>query len=130
MRLADHSSRGILPSVMCLSVFVKPRQKEDPGPLWVVAPLEKKIARNSCGLWSHSNHSVPLFFYFLLCSALFISSSDIVGTLSLVRPGTNSVNTRLEDALLREEYFTVRYRESLFAQTTLLSILKCFDDGV
>jgi len=38
VRRADHSSRGILPSVVCLSVIVQPRSWESPGPLKVVAP--------------------------------------------------------------------------------------------
>jgi hypothetical protein len=37
-RRADHSPRGVLPSVVCLSVIVKPRQWGGPGPLGVVAP--------------------------------------------------------------------------------------------
>jgi hypothetical protein len=42
MRRADHSSRGVLPIVMCLSVIVKPRQRGDLGPQGAVEPLEKK----------------------------------------------------------------------------------------
>jgi hypothetical protein len=42
LRRADHSSRGVLPSVVCLSVIAKPRKKRGgPGPLGAVAPLEK-----------------------------------------------------------------------------------------
>ena len=36
---ADHSSRGVLPNVMCLSAIVKPGQREGPGSLggcWAV----------------------------------------------------------------------------------------------
>jgi hypothetical protein len=33
LRRADHSSRGVLPRVVCLCVFVKPRCWEGPGPL-------------------------------------------------------------------------------------------------
>ena len=36
MGRADHSSRGVLPTVVCLSVIVKPRQLGVPGPLWSV----------------------------------------------------------------------------------------------
>ena len=32
-RRADHSSRGVLPSVACLSVFAKPRLRGRPGTL-------------------------------------------------------------------------------------------------
>ena len=42
LRRADHLSRGVLPSMVCLSVTVKPRQWEDPGALGVVAPWGKK----------------------------------------------------------------------------------------
>jgi hypothetical protein len=42
LRRADHSSRGVLLSVVCLSVIVKPRQRGGPGALEVVAPMEKK----------------------------------------------------------------------------------------
>jgi hypothetical protein len=38
-RRADRFSRGVLPSVVCLSVIVKPRQRGDPGALGAVAPL-------------------------------------------------------------------------------------------
>ena len=37
-RRADHSSGGVLQSVVCLSVIVTPRQWEGPGPLRAVAP--------------------------------------------------------------------------------------------
>ena len=42
MQRADHSSRGVLLSVVCLSVIVKPRQYGGPGPLGggAVAPWE------------------------------------------------------------------------------------------
>jgi hypothetical protein len=33
VRRADHSDRGVLPSVVCLSVIVKLRRWWDPGPL-------------------------------------------------------------------------------------------------
>jgi hypothetical protein len=38
---AHHSSRGILPSVMCLGMIVNPRHWWDPGPVGVVAPLKR-----------------------------------------------------------------------------------------
>ena len=38
LRRADHPSRGVLPSVACLSVIVKPRQWGGPGLLEAVAP--------------------------------------------------------------------------------------------
>ena len=38
LRRADHSSRGVLPSVVCLSVIVRPRWRGAPGPLGAVAP--------------------------------------------------------------------------------------------
>ena len=37
----NHSSRGVLPSVVCLSVIVNPRQREGPAPLGAVAPWKK-----------------------------------------------------------------------------------------
>jgi hypothetical protein len=48
MRRADHSSRGVLPSVMCLSVIVKLRKCGGPGPLGggSVAPKSNKIYGN------------------------------------------------------------------------------------
>ena len=36
MRRADHSSRGVIPSVVCLSVIVKSRQLGGISPLGVV----------------------------------------------------------------------------------------------
>ena len=38
MRRADHSSRGVLPTVLCLSVILNSRQYEGRGPLGAVAP--------------------------------------------------------------------------------------------
>jgi hypothetical protein len=35
VRRADHSSRGVLPSVVCLSVILKLQQREGLGPLGV-----------------------------------------------------------------------------------------------
>ena len=43
----NHSSRGVLPSVVCLSVTVNPRQREDPGPLEAVAPWSKVTCTNT-----------------------------------------------------------------------------------
>jgi len=40
----DHSSRGFLPSVVCLSVIVKPRWWRGQGPPGVVTPWEKNIS--------------------------------------------------------------------------------------
>ena len=42
LRRTDHSSRGILTNVVCLSVIMKPRHLEDPGPLGAVSPWNKK----------------------------------------------------------------------------------------
>jgi hypothetical protein len=42
-RRADHSSRGVLPSVVCLNVIVKPRKWGGLGPLGAVAPWRKKM---------------------------------------------------------------------------------------
>ena len=39
----DVSASGYLPSVVCLSVIVKPRECEGPGPLGAVAPWKKII---------------------------------------------------------------------------------------
>jgi hypothetical protein len=41
-RRPDHSSRGILPSVVCPSVILKPRQWGDPCPLGTVVPWKKE----------------------------------------------------------------------------------------
>ena len=38
VEVTDHSSRGALPSVVCLSVIVKPRKCGGPGPVVAVAP--------------------------------------------------------------------------------------------
>jgi hypothetical protein len=38
----SHSFRGVRPSVVCLSVIVKPRQWGGPGPLGAVAPWKMK----------------------------------------------------------------------------------------
>ena len=43
LSLADHPSRGVLPSVVCLSVVVKPRCWGSPCPLRVVAPWKNNV---------------------------------------------------------------------------------------
>jgi len=47
---ADHSSRGVLPITVCLSVIVKPLQCGDPGPLGAVAPQKEILLLESCSL--------------------------------------------------------------------------------
>ena len=42
LRRADHLSRGVLPTVVCLSVIVRPRNWGNPGPLGAVVNLKKK----------------------------------------------------------------------------------------
>jgi hypothetical protein len=42
LRQADHSSRGVLPSELCMRLIVKPRQWEGPGLLGAVAPMGGK----------------------------------------------------------------------------------------
>ena len=41
MRRADHSSRGDLPSVMCLNACDRETSMKSPDPLGAVVPLEK-----------------------------------------------------------------------------------------
>jgi hypothetical protein len=43
LRRADNSSRRVVPGVVCLSVLMKPRQKEGPGPLGAVEPWYKYL---------------------------------------------------------------------------------------
>jgi hypothetical protein len=43
LRRADHSYRGVLPSVACLNVIVKPRQWGGPGPVGSVVPWRKSL---------------------------------------------------------------------------------------
>jgi len=50
LRRADHSSRGVPPSVVCLSVIAKLRKCGDRGPLEAVLPWTSK----ACRLRSHS----------------------------------------------------------------------------
>jgi hypothetical protein len=55
VRRADHSSRGVLPSVVCLSVIVKPRQRGGPGPLGAVAPWKKeRMSSDLEGKWKEA----------------------------------------------------------------------------
>jgi len=43
LRRVDHSSREVQPSVVCLSVIVKPRKEGGPIPLGAVVVREKNI---------------------------------------------------------------------------------------
>jgi hypothetical protein len=38
LQRTDYSSRGVLPTGVCLSEIMKPREKGGPGPLGAVAP--------------------------------------------------------------------------------------------
>ena len=42
MRRADHSSRGILPSVVCLKCDREASIVREPRPTWAVEPLEEE----------------------------------------------------------------------------------------
>jgi hypothetical protein len=42
LRRADHLTRGVLPSVMCLSVTYKSLKGGSVGPIWAAAPQERK----------------------------------------------------------------------------------------
>ena len=65
MRRADHSSRGVLPSVVCLSAIVKSRQRGGSGTVGVVAPW-KKIKEYSVCLQNATK----------IISALLMAGSD------------------------------------------------------
>ena len=41
VRRADHSSRGVLPSVVCLNMILKPQQRDGLCPLGVLSPKHK-----------------------------------------------------------------------------------------
>jgi len=71
LRRADHSSRGVLPIVVCLSVISKPQKWGGPGPLGAVAPWKKKIicGNNTCMffvLWQHQGR-------ILICLCIYIN---------------------------------------------------------
>jgi hypothetical protein len=51
LRRADHSSRGILQSALCLNVIVKRRQWGDLGPGGVVEPRRRRPQYDSSSLW-------------------------------------------------------------------------------
>jgi hypothetical protein len=46
LRQADRSSKGVLPSVVCLSMIIIPRQQGDPGPLGCCAKVKQKIGHS------------------------------------------------------------------------------------
>ena len=48
---ADHSSRGVVLNVMCLSVMVKPRQWGDPGPQGAVTSQKENSNFACCVTW-------------------------------------------------------------------------------
>jgi hypothetical protein len=62
---ADHSSRGVLPNVVCLSVVVKPRQWGVPGPLGDIAPKGGgclylySLLKRFCNMHSFRNRKWP-----------------------------------------------------------------------
>jgi len=43
----DNLSRGVVQSVVCLSVIVKPRQRSDPGPLGAVQPGKRSVLKST-----------------------------------------------------------------------------------
>jgi hypothetical protein len=58
LRWADHSSRGELLNVVCLSVIVKPRQWRRPGPRGAVAPWGGGTKFRTSGREPHENISI------------------------------------------------------------------------
>jgi hypothetical protein len=56
LRGAEHSSRGVLPSVVCMSVIVNPRWG-GPGPLGIVAPWRAR--RQAADVFSWSSRLLP-----------------------------------------------------------------------
>ena len=80
LRRADHSSRGVLLSVVCLSVIVKTRQWGDPGPLRAVAPRKKEnycLSRKFKIYDSRNNISFSFYMYFNL---MFLEGSGLKNT--------------------------------------------------
>jgi hypothetical protein len=81
-----HSSKGVLPSVVCLCVIVKPRQWRGLGPLGAVEPWKKNVVRqgtcftlfySTVMFYWHSHNSLfsnykdqYLFVYFMLASLI------------------------------------------------------------
>ena len=60
LRRADHSSRGVVPIVVCLSVIVKPRWWGGPGPLGAFAPWGIQCVRRNVTLLFVSS-CIPFF---------------------------------------------------------------------
>jgi hypothetical protein len=61
MRRVTHSSRGVLPSVVCLSVIVKPRYKGGPSPLGAVAPWGGGAYESRVNIMKNINLLAPEF---------------------------------------------------------------------
>jgi hypothetical protein len=68
---ADHSSRGVLPSVVCLSVIVKPPQWGGSGPLRAVTPWKKKLDTTG---WIPLNSIYSLFILRVLHTSTILFS--------------------------------------------------------
>jgi hypothetical protein len=66
LRLADHSSRRVLPSAVCLSVITKPKKCEGSGPLWLSSHKNRTAQRES----QYAPFSVPLLRHLLQPSSL------------------------------------------------------------
>ena len=67
LRRADHSSRGVLPSGVCLSAIVKPRQKGGPGPQGAHALL---------GGGGEDWHLITLVFNCLIMATLVVKNEN------------------------------------------------------
>jgi hypothetical protein len=81
---AVHSSRGVLPSVVCLSVIVKPRKRGGPGPIGAVAPWKNIII-----IVSGSSSSMVVVI-------VVVSRDSVVGIAARLRAGRYGVRIPAE----------------------------------
>ena len=82
LRRADHSTRGVLPSVVCLCVMEKLRQWEGPGPVGAVPQWKRKLDNNSIIVWSSIYHFKNLCFFITTMQTILLA---LLGTLSIMR---------------------------------------------
>ena len=94
---ADHSSRGVIPNVMCLSVMVKPRQWGGPGPLGAVTPRKENCNFAHCVTWMWAfvcdiiEEECIEYIYLLVCSrhvrTVIIWITSVAGKLWMLEHG-------------------------------------------
>ena len=113
LRRADHSTRGVLPSVVCLCVMEKLRQWEGLGPVGAVPPWKRKLSDNYIIVWSYIYHFKNLVF--LHIDGLHNNAHNSAGALGYTVYNTKpqTIDKSKMNSMKHEDFVFLRHEERL-----------------